>query len=102
MATTDTNHAIGLTTSDGIEVLIHIGIDTVEMKGEGFVRLVEQGDAVETGQPLLTFDRDKIKAAGHDDVVIMVVSNTAEFADVKVLESDDVDAGSPLLQVVRK
>jgi glucose-specific phosphotransferase system IIA component len=102
-ATTPTNHAIGIT-SDGVEILLHIGIDTVEMKGEGFCRFVADGDEVVAGQPLLTFDRAAIEAAGHDDVVICVVPNSADMASVDMVpaEGSTVQAGTPVLKVQKK
>jgi len=70
-----TNHAIGLKTKDGIEILIHIGIDTVELGGEGFLRIADEGDNVKVGDPLIKFDRKLIIEKGKSDVVIMVVTN---------------------------
>ena len=72
---TVTNHAIGLRTDDGMEVLIHIGIDTVKMEGKGFTRLVEANDVVRAGQPLITFDVEAIKLAGYEEVIACVISN---------------------------
>lgn len=74
----DSRHAVGLTLLDGTELLLHVGLDTVAMGGEGFSYLVHQGEQVRTGQPLLKFDREKIKAAGHPDVMICVVTNAAD------------------------
>ena len=65
--TTPTDHAIGLTSDGGVELLVHVGIDTVEMGGEGFARLVEQGERVEPGDPILSFTRSTIREAGHED-----------------------------------
>ncbi len=79
----ESRHAIGLTLDDGTELLLHVGLDTVAMGGEGFTYFVKQGDHVSKGEPLLRFDRDKIKKAGHPDTVICVVTNPggqAEFA----------------------
>jgi glucose-specific phosphotransferase system IIA component len=101
-ATTGTNHAIGLTTDDGVEVLIHIGVDTVDMKGDGFRRMVETDEHVDAGAPLITFDREKIKAAGHDDIVICVISNTPEFASVDPCAAGSVKAGDVAIKVARK
>lgn len=76
------NHAIGLTSDEGIELLIHIGIDTVNMQGESFVREVNEGERIELGQVLLCFDSEKIQAAGYDDTVMITVTNTTDYLDV--------------------
>jgi len=73
-----TGHAIGLRLNDGTELLIHIGIDTVSMKGDGFETLVAAGDVVKTGDPLVRFDRDRIAAAGHATVTPMIVLNNPD------------------------
>jgi len=71
----DSKHAVGLTLSNGAEVLIHVGIDTVSMAGDGFEYLCKVGDIVKAGQPLLKFSKAKIKAAGHPDTAVFVVTN---------------------------
>ncbi len=78
-----TNHAVGLKSDSGMEVLIHVGVDTVNMNGDGFKAFVKQGDKVSAGQELLQFDRKKIKEAGHPDTVIVVLTNGSDFKDVK-------------------
>lgn len=83
-------HAVGITADNGAEVLVHVGIDTVSMQGDGFTGHVTQGDRVAAGQTLLDFDRAKIEAAGHKDCVVLAVSNSADFAVVALA----VDAGS--------
>lgn len=75
------NHAVGLTLNDGTEVLLHIGVDTVDMKGDGFKPLVEVNDHVKAGQTLIKFDSKKIKAAGHSNIVIMAI--TKQGNDIK-------------------
>jgi PTS system N-acetylglucosamine-specific IIC component len=72
-ATFDSSHAVALVLSDGTELLIHVGIDTVEMKGDGFQTLVEKGQKVTAGTPLLRFDLAKIRAAGHPAVTPVIV-----------------------------
>jgi PTS system sucrose-specific IIC component len=67
----------------GVEILIHVGVDTVSMDGEGFEAFVEQGQAVKAGDKLLHFDRAKIAAANHPDTVIVVVTNSFDLTDVK-------------------
>ncbi|MBQ8107486.1 MAG: PTS transporter subunit EIIC, partial [Ruminococcus sp.] len=81
---TDTRHAAAIE-AQGMEVLIHIGIDTVKMKGDGFECLVKEGDKVKTGQPLIRFDREKIRAAGLSDVTVVTLSNSEELEDVKCI-----------------
>ena len=78
-----TKHAIGLQSKDGLEVLIHIGVDTVQMNGEGFEAFVKQDDVIHTGDKLITFDRAKIKDANHPDTVIVVLTNSANFETIE-------------------
>lgn len=93
-------HAVGISTGD-VEVLVHIGVDTVEMGGKGFELLVRQGQRVEAGQALVRFDREAVAAAGHSDCVIVTVTNSAELAgaEMAVAAGDEVWAGEPLLRV---
>ena len=78
-----TKHAVGLASEDGIEVLVHVGIDTVQMDGKGFKSFVDQGQKVSKGDRLLTFDRSEIKKAGYSDTVIVVVTNGSSLSDVQ-------------------
>ncbi len=80
----DTKHAIGLTNADGVEMLIHVGINTVELNGKGFTPKVSVGDKVKAGQVLLEFDMNEIKKAGLSTTVAVLVSNTDDFSEVKV------------------
>lgn len=84
----ETNHAIGLKTRNGAELLFHIGLDTVQLEGKHFTPYVKAGDQVKQGQPLIQFDLDAIKAAGFDPIVICVVTNQENFT-VKPIESTD-------------
>src|SRR5699024_2301138 len=79
---TKTGHAFGIKTDDGVEVLVHIGINTVRMKGEGFQPLVAKGDKVSVGSPLAEVDLDKIKEAEYDNTVVMTVTNTKAMTEV--------------------
>ncbi len=80
----ETKHAIGLKSADGVEVLIHVGMDTVKLNGEHFTAQAAQGDKVKKGQVLLTFDPAAIRAAGYDTTTPVVVTNAAEFGDITV------------------
>ncbi|MGM0201683.1 beta-glucoside-specific PTS transporter subunit IIABC [Enterococcus sp. AZ149] len=84
----ETNHAIGLKTRNGAELLFHIGLDTVQLEGKHFTPYVKAGDQVKQGQPLIQFDLDAIKADGFDPIVICVVTNQENFT-VKPIESTD-------------
>ena len=81
---TETKHAVGVTSPDGIELLIHVGVDTVAMAGEGFTCHVQEGDTVKAGQKLITFDRDKIKQAGHPDCVVVLVTNSDDYENLTI------------------
>ena len=94
-----TNHAIGIRTADGADVLVHVGIDTVKMDGKGFERFVEAGENVFAGQPLLAFDADRIAEAGFDPTVIVSVTNADERTVALVAESGTKIDGMPLLKV---
>ncbi len=78
-----TGHAIGLVSDSGMELLIHIGIDTVNLNGKGIKTFVKQGDAVKAGQKLITFDRDLIRKEGLSDTVITIVTNGANYSELK-------------------
>ena len=94
-----TGHAFGLKTADGAEILIHVGIDTVSMNGEGFEAKVAQGDKVKAGDILGTFDSNKIAAAGLDDTTMVIVTNTADYASVTPVASGSVVKGDAIIEV---
>ena len=81
----DTGHAVGLTSSDGVELLIHAGVDTVKMQGDGFQVFVTEGQKVKTGEKLLKFDRDKIRKAGYSDTTAVLVTNSDDYSSVKTV-----------------
>ena len=95
----DSGHALGIMADGGVEILIHVGVDTVEMKGDGFSPKVKVGDKVKKGDLLLEMDLGKIAAAGHPAVVITVVTNTDDFKAVEVVASGDVEPGADLIKV---
>ena len=95
----DSGHALGIQGAGGIEVLIHVGVDTVEMKGDGFAPKVKVGDKIKKGDLLLEMDLGKIAAAGHPAVVITVVTNTDDFTGVEVVASGAVEPGADLIKV---
>lgn len=94
-----TGHAYGLRTANGAEILIHVGIDTVSMNGEGFNHKVAQGDKVKAGDVLGTFDSNKIAAAGLDDTTMVIVTNTADYASVTPVASGSVVKGDAIIEV---
>ena len=94
-----TGHAYGLKTANGAEILIHVGIDTVSMNGEGFDQKVAQGDKVKAGDVLGTFDSAKIAAAGLDNTTMVIVTNTADFASVNPVASGSVAKGDAIIEV---
>lgn len=94
-------HAIGLTLDNGPEVLVHVGIDTVDMGGDGFACLVEQGQRVTAGQPLMTFSAEKIRAAGHPTITAFVVTDEGAATDLALLSGMDAEAGSTTVATYR-
>lgn len=95
----DSGHALGIQGIGGVEVLIHVGVDTVEMKGDGFSPKVKVGDKIKKGDLLLEMDLAKIAAAAHPAVVITVITNTDDFAGVEVVASGSVEPGADLIKV---
>lgn len=95
----DTGHAIGLEGNDGMELLIHVGIDTVEMGGMGFEPKVKEGDEVNAGQELLIFDRKAVADAGHPDVVVVIVLNADDYAATELVAAGTVAAGTKIIQL---
>ena len=93
----DSKHAVGMTLSNGVEILIHVGIDTVSMGGDGFEYLVKVGDVVKAGTPLLKFSKAKIKAAGHPDTAIFVVTNPNGVETFKFLSGMQAKTGSTVI-----
>lgn len=97
-----TGHAVGITTDDGMELLIHVGMDTVQLEGKGFYPLVQTGDRVRKGQKLLEFDLAAIQEAGYSTVTPVLVVNHDEFGGVEVAGTGNVQAQDPVLTVTGK
>ena len=98
-STFETHHAVGMTTADGAELLMHIGIDTVKLGGKHFTYLVNEGDKVKKGQPLIRFDLEAIKAEGYPVTTPVIVCNTDDYAAVAAKASGTVKQGDALLEL---
>lgn len=98
----DTGHAIGITSKDGAEILIHIGIDTVCLRGRGFKTYVNQGDRVKRGQHLLDFDPEGIKREGYETVTAILITNPDIYMDIVMEQKERVGTGQILLKAYKK
>ena len=97
-----TGHAVGIRTKEGVEVLIHIGLETVSLEGEGFTTKVEQGDRVKTGQPLIQFSLDTVKEKAKSTITPVVVTNMDLVDSLAPKLSEQVDVGEPVMEVKLK
>ena len=100
-STFETHHAVGMTTADGAELLMHIGIDTVKLGGKHFTYLVNEGDKVKKGQPLIRFELEAIKAEGYPVTTPVIVCNTDDYAAVEAKAGGTVKQGDALLELKR-
>jgi PTS system beta-glucosides-specific IIC component len=100
IAAQPTGHAYGILLDTGVEILIHVGLDTVKLKGEGFDVHVAKGDRVEAGTPLVTFDRNVIEAAGYPLITPIIVLNAKKFGGVEMADAGEVAVGEPIITVV--
>lgn len=98
----ETKNAYGIKSDKGAEVLMHIGIDTVELKGKYFKSRVTQGQHVEKGQKLGSFDIEKLKQAGYDPTVMVVITNTPDYAGVDRIDVQQVKAGDRLISLTKR
>lgn len=96
----DSKHAIGLTSDDGVELLIHVGIDTVQMNGEGFAYAVERDQKITVGQPLLTFNIEKIKDHGYSIITPVVVTNSNDLNDILTVSSKQIAVGEDIIKII--
>ena len=90
-------HAFGIATDGGIEMIVHLGLDTIELRGKGFERIATEGDRVEAGQPIVRFDLEEIRAGGYDPVTPVLVTNPEEHP-VTGARNGEVRAGEPLFE----
>lgn len=95
----DTKHAVGMTTTEGTEILLHIGIDTVKLQGKYFEAHVKSGDTVKKGDLLVSFDMDAIKKEGYKCTTPMIVTNTDEYSQIRPLATGEVKAGQDFMEV---
>jgi len=93
-----TKHAIGLLSDTGVELLIHVGLNTVELNGQFFETYVKEGDTVKSGQKLLSFELEEIKAAGYGTQIPVIVTNTANYQTIDLLEKGRQAAGQIILK----
>lgn len=94
-----TRHAIGLKADNGVEILIHVGINTVELGGKFYTSHVKEGDRVKTGQVMLTFDMEKIKEAGYDVTTPMIVTNSDDYQEIRILKTGNVTKQDAVLEI---
>lgn len=94
-----TGHAVGMTTNDGVELLIHVGLDTVALKGEGFRIIGKDEQKVKKGDLLIEADLEKIKSAGYDVITPVVVCNTDEYSEILGRTDTEVNAGDEILNI---
>ena len=97
----DTGHAVSITSDEGIEILIHVGIDTVKLKGEFFTQLAKNGDKIEVGSDLISFDIEAIQAAGFDVVTPIVVCNSENYGKFDIITGANVKCGDAVISLER-
>lgn len=98
----DTLHAVSMTADNGVEILVHVGLDTVNLKGRGFTAHVQAGDHVKKGDLMLEADLDALKAEGYDIITPILVCNTDDYASVEALSGKDVVPGDDVVRIRMK
>ncbi|MFC6169491.1 PTS sugar transporter subunit IIA [Loigolactobacillus jiayinensis] len=93
-----TKHALGITTKNGLEVLVHMGLDTVELEGKAFSELVEEGDQVEAGQPLMQMDLDTVKQMGKPTTIVIVITDSDKLQDIPTITEKEITHGDQVGQ----
>lgn len=97
----ETKHAVSLTTEYGAEILVHVGLDTVELKGKYYEGHVKAGDQVKAGDLLISFDIDQVKAAGYDVITPVLICNTDDYAAVEGVTGSDVAPGDTIIKITK-
>lgn len=95
-------HAIGITSENGVELLIHVGLDTVQLNGKGFELLIQENDKITRNQPLLNFDKDTIQSQGYDTVIPIIITNSDEFDDIIVEDPAEVKQNEAIFTIINK
>lgn len=98
----DTGHAFSMLTSSGAELLVHVGLDTVRLKGKHFTRIGKTGDAIKTGEHMIDFEEEAVRGEGYDTSIVVVVLNQDDFKKIRFTEEESVQAGSPLIWLESK
>lgn len=96
-----TKHAICIQSDEGIEILVHVGIDTVMLQGNGFEILTNIGDTVDVGAPLLEFDLNLIRSSGYETTTLVIITNSSEYSEVIYSKEDNIDASDLILKIVK-
>ena len=97
----DTKHAIGIVSEDGAEILIHVGLDTVNLQGKYFEALVKDGDDVEAGTPLLNVDLDGIKGEGYDIITPVIVTNSIAYSDLIAVSEGEIQPKETIMKLIK-
>lgn len=96
-----TKHAVGISTNNGVEILIHIGLDTVNLNGEGFTSHVNEGDQVKQGELLISFEIDLVREKAKSTVTPIIITNTEDIAEISINDKDNVTAGLDEIMIVK-
>ena len=93
----DTGHAFSMATANGVELLVHVGLDTVRLKGKHFTRIKKTGDSVKTGESLIEFEESAVRSEGYDTTIVVVVLNQDHFKNIRFADEGSIQAGNPLV-----
>jgi len=97
-----TGHAFTMETAEGVELLVHIGIDTVKLDGKFFTKFVNDGDVVKKGDLIIEVDLDEVKSAGYDTTIPVVVCNTGDYKDVQAIAEGTVSSGQDMIRIEKQ